>query len=306
MKSKSFKKGKRYKIAIHIFFILFSLIFIIPFVMIVSISFSSEKIIKDVTTGYGLLPRGFTLDAYKLAFKNPESLLDGYFVTAFTSVVGTIISVFTAAMTAYPLSRGSFRYKKIVTWIIFFTMLFSGGTIPTYVIYTKYYHLGNSIWIYLLPSFMGGAWNTFMIRTFYKSIPESLFESAKLDGAKEFTIFFRIALVLSKPVIATIGFMSLVARWNDWNTSLVYIRDSSLYTLQYLLQRILNDAEFMKSLINNPLISNAGIDVSEIVSQPVITLRYAMCVIAAGPMLFIFPFFQKYFEKGMVVGSVKG
>ena len=301
-----FKKGKRYKIVIHIFFCLFSLLFILPFIMIISISFSSEELVTSTTGGYSLFPKGFTFDAYKLAFKNPESMIDAYFVTAFTSVVGTVLSVFVAAMTAYPLSRSCFRYKKIITWIIFFTMLFGGGTIPTYIIMTKYYHLGNSIWIYILPGFMGGAWTTLMIRTFYKGIPESLFESAKLDGAKEFTIFFRIALPLSKPVIATVGFMGLVGKWNDWSTSLVYIRDSELYTLQYLLQRILNDAEFLKNLAKNPLLASSGLDVTTLLAQPSETLKYAMCVVAAGPMLVIFPFFQKYFEKGMVVGSVKG
>lgn len=305
MQKSIFKKGNRYKIGIYVFFILFSLLFILPFVMIVSISFSSEEIITSTTGGYSLLPRGFTLDAYRMAFKNPDSMIRAYLLTIFTSVAGTVSSVFVAAMTAYPLSRTNFAYKQIVTWIIFFTMLFSGGTIPTYIIYTKYYHLGDSIWIYLLPGFMGGAWNTLMIRTFYKSIPETLFESARLDGANEFTIFFRIAIILSKPVIATVGFMTLVAKWNDWNTSLLYIRNSHLYTLQYLLQRILNDAAFLKEVASNPLATSVDLT-ALLAEQPTETLKYAMCVIAAGPMLAVFPFFQKYFEKGMVVGSVKG
>ena len=274
--------------------------------MVVSISLSSEKAVTSTTGGYGLLPQEFTLDAYRLAFKNPETIVNGYKVTIFTSVVGTIGVLLVCGMVAYAISRSSFKYRKIVTYFIFFTMLFSAGTIPTYIIYTKYYHLGDTIWVYLLPGLTGGAWNTFMMRTFFRGIPESLFESAKIDGAKELTIFFRIALPLSKPIFATIGFATLVGKWNDWSTSLVYIRSKELYSLQYSLQKILNEAEFLKALVSNPLFTNANIDINDVVTQPTETLKYAMCVIAAGPMLLVFPFFQKYFEKGMVVGSVKG
>lgn len=300
------KKGHRYKIVIHIFFILFSLLFILPFIMVISVSLSSEAAVTSATGGYSLLPREFTFDAYRKAFKNPEEIVSGYAVTIFTSVVGTLITLVSAGMTGYAISRTNFRYRKIITWIVFFTMLFGGGTIPTYIIYTKYYHLGNTIWVYLLPNLSGGAWNILMIRTFSKGIPESLFESAKIDGAKELTIFTRIALPLSKPIFATIGFTTLVGKWNNWQTSLVYIRDSDLYTLQYLLQRILNDAEFLKNIAQNSAFQASGLDISQILAEPTETLKYAMCVIAAGPMLIIFPFFQKYFEKGMVVGSVKG
>ncbi len=306
MKKKSiFRKGNRYKIGIHIFFVLFSLLFILPFIMIVSISFSSEASITSGLGGYSLFPREFSMDAYKVAFEEPTEILNAYRTTIITSVVGTLIVLMSAGMTGYVLSRSNFRYRKFVTFMVFFTMLFGGGTIPTYIIFTKYYHLGNSIWIYIIPSICGGAWNILMIRTFFKSIPEALFESAKIDGAKEFTIFFRIGLPLSKPVFATIGFLTLLGKWNDWQTSLIYIRDSHLYTLQYYLQRILNDAEFVKQMAN---LSNISSDILASLqnNQPIETLKFALCVIAAGPMIAVFPFFQKYFEKGMVVGSVKG
>ena len=300
-----FRKGNRYKIPMHAFLILFSLLFILPFVMVVSISFSSEEIITSPTGGYSLLPREFTTEAYEAAFANPEEVGYAYVVTIFTSIVGTVITLISAGMTGYVLSRTNFRYRKIVTAIVFFTMLFSGGTIPTYIMYTKYYHLGDSILVYLLPSLVGGAWNILMIRTFCSSIPESLFEYAKIDGAKEFTIFFKIVVPLSKPVLASVGFLVLLGKWNDWQTSLIYIRDWHKYTIQYYLQRILNDAAFLKSVANNPAIN--GQIISEMLAeQPIETLKYALCVIAAGPMLVVFPFFQKYFEKGMVVGAVKG
>lgn len=305
MKKKSvWSKGNRYRIAIHAFMIAFSLLFILPFIMIVSISFSSED---AVTTrgGYSLLPREFSTEAYEMAFEDPEKVVHAYGTTIFTATIGTLVTLLSAGMTGYVLSRSHFRYKGFVTFLVFFTMLFSGGEIPSYIINTRYYHLGDSLWIYLLPALSGGAWNILMIRTFFRSIPESLFESAKIDGAKELTIFFRVALPLSKPVFASVGFLVLLTKWNNWQTSLVYIRDWHKYTIQYYLQKILNEAEFLEAIASNAMISeNLVSDLS--VKAPLETLKYALCVIAAGPMLVIFPFFQKYFEKGMVVGAVKG
>ncbi len=302
----------RYKIAIHLFFILVCLTFILPLMLVISISFSSESSVIASSAGsggYSLFPKDFTLDAYKLAFRSPQAMLQGYWITASQAVLGTVLSCIVAGMVAYPLSRTSFAYKKPITFLIFFTMLFGGGMIPTYIIYTNWYHLLDTYWVYILPGLAGGAWNTLVIRTFFKGLPESLFESAKIDGARELTIFFRIAMPLSTPVFATIGFMMLVGKWNDWNTSLIYIRSSHLYTLQYMLQRILNEAQFLKNLMQNSdlaaMAAQVGADGSNS-AAPAETLKYAMCVIAAGPMLVIFPFFQKYFASGLTIGAVKG
>ena len=298
-------KGQRYKIFIHLIFILLSLCFILPVVMVISISFSSEAAVTSTTGGYSLFPRDFTLDAYEMAFGNSNEVLTAYQVTIAQALLGTVLQLIVAGMIAYALSRSSFAYKRPITFFVFFTMLFGGGMIPTYIIYANYYHLRDNFLVYILPGIAGGAWNTLMIRTFFKGIPESLFESARLDGASEFRCFWQIALPLSKPVFATVGFMTLVAKWNDWNTSLLYIRNEKLYTTQYLLQRILNDAQFIKEMAESNALLNAGIDLGNF-AQPTETLKYAMCVIAAGPMLVVFPFFQKYFVKGTTVGAVKG
>ena len=294
-----------YKLPIHIFFMLVVLTYVLPLIMIVSISFSDEKIITAGIRsggGYGLLPRGFTLDAYRLAFRNPESIVDAYKITIFESVVGTFLTCLVQGMIAYPLSRSNFAYKKPVTVYLFITMLFGGGTIPTYIILTQWYHLMDSPLVYILPGLAGGAWDIFMFRTYFKGVGESLYESARLDGASEMTIFLRIAVPLAKPIFAAIGFLCLVGRWNDWYTSLIYIRNPKLYTLQYLLQRVLNEVNFVKALAKQrPM----DFDISQF-TMPSETLRYALCVIAAGPMLFVFPFFQKYFAKGLTIGSVKG
>lgn len=306
MNNSIWRKGQRYKIFIHLFFTLLTLCFILPVVMVVSISFSSEAAVTSTTGGYSLFPREFTVNAYKSAFGNEKELINAYKVTIAQAVLGTALQLIVAGMIAYSLSRSSFAYKKPITFVVFFTMLFGGGTIPTYIVYSNYYHLRDTFWIYILPGIAGGAWNTLMIRTFFKGIPESLFESARLDGASEFRCFWQIALPLSKPVFATVGFMTLVAKWNDWNTSLIYIRNETLYTTQYLLQRILNDAQFIKEMAESNMLLNAGLSLEDIVAQPSETLKYAMCVIAAGPMLVVFPFFQKYFVKGTTVGAVKG
>lgn len=300
--SNIFKKGYRYKIWINLFFILMCLLFVVPMILVISISFSSEASVTAVGAGYSLIPKEFSLEAYQLAFANPKTVTYGYIVTISQSFLGTFLSCIVMGMVAYPLSRSNFAYKGVITFIVFFTMLFGGGMIPTYIVYTRFYGLRDSFLVYILPGLAGGAYYTLIVRTFFKGLPESLFESAKIDGARELTIFFRIAVPLSKPVFATVAFMMLVGKWNDFQTSMIYITNQNLYTLQYLLQRILNEAQYLNGLMSNPI---PGVDVTQF-KQPAETLRYAMCVIAAGPMLVIFPFFQKYFATGLTIGAVKG
>jgi putative aldouronate transport system permease protein len=296
------KKGNRYKIWIYVFFCLLSLVFVLPILLVVSISFTEEASIS-AGSGFSLIPNEFSLDAYRLAFRNPQAILQAYWITSSQAVLGTVLSCLVVGMVAYPLSRTNFAYKGIVSFIIFFTMLFSGGMIPTYIIYTQWYGFADNYWVYILPGIAGGAWSTLVVRTFFKQLPESLFESAKIDGANELKCFFLIALPLSKPVFATIGFMALVGRWNEWLTSLLYIRDPDLFLLQFLLQRILREAEFMNNLMARPI---PGLENIVISARPAETLRYAICVIAAGPMLVAFPFFQKYLSKGLTLGAIKG
>ena len=251
---------------------------------------------------FALIPQDFTLEAYKSAFANRTKMILAYGTTAAQAFLGTFLSSTVAGLAAYPLSRTNFRFKKPLTIFIFATMLFSAGMIPSYLVYSKWYRISNTFWIYILPSITGGAWNTMVFRTFFKGLPESLFESAHLDGAKELQIFFRIVVPLSTPVFASIGFMTLVGKWNDYTTSMVYIRDENLYTLQFLLQRLMTEAQFLKNLSQTAM-GNVVLDSSSLPSE---TLKYALCVIAAGPMLVIFPFFQKYFSQGLTIGAVKG
>lgn len=295
------KRRKKWpSILIHLCFILGSLLFILPFALIISASFTDEQTL--LADGYKLFPAAFSTEAYQYVFRSPGQLIDSYKVTIIYSFLGTFLAVVIMSMMAYPLSKQNYRYKKPVTFFIFFTMLFSGGLIPTYIWNTRFLHLGDTIWIYILPNLVN-AFHIIVIRTFFQGLPPALMESAKIDGARELQIFFKIVIPLSKPVIATIALLTLLARWNDWNTALIYIKSKELYSLQYLLQKILREVQFVKDMADSTPVAGIDMDMSKLPSE---TIRFAMCMVAAGPMLVVFPFFQKYFAKGLTVGAVKG
>ncbi len=294
------KRFSASKILLHVFFILFSLCFLLPFLLVVSVSFTSEAGIEEF--GYRLFPSEISMTGYSYVFENMDQIIDSYIVTTITSVSATILGLIVMSMMAYALSRKDFAYKNGLTLFIFITMIFSGGLVPSYIVNTQYLGLGDNILVYILPC-LASAWHVVILRTFFKELPDSLVESAKLDGARELTILFRIILPLSKPVLATVGLLTLLSRWNDWNTALIYIRTPQLYSLQYLLQRILREVEFVTALAKDMPV---GVDVSQTSEIPTESMRFALAIVAAGPMLVIFPFFQKYFVSGLTVGAVKG
>ena len=299
---KSNKKSKSlYQIVLNLVLFAISLCFVMPLFLIISTSLTGSETMREY--GYLFFPRELDFTAYQHIFRNPTQVIYSYKTTIIVSIATCVLSTFIMALAAYPLSRREFIGRKAITFFILFTMLFGGGLIPSYIINTQFLHLGNSYLIYILPALFGG-WYTFIMRTFFKGLPEGIIESARIDGANEWSIFFRFILPLSKPVLATVALFMLLAKWNDWNTSLIYIRDDRLYSLQYLLQRILREAEFIKQMNENMDLGSITVGASK--SASIETIRYAMVVVAAGPMLVIFPFFQKYFAKGLTVGSVKG
>lgn len=295
------KKTSKADIILYIFFILLCACFVVPVLLVVSASLSSEASITS-GGGFSLLPKEFTFDAYVSSFSQGNRIITAYGITIAQAVLSTVLSCLCAGLAAYSLSRTNFRFKGFLTAFIFFTMLFGAGMIPSYIMLSKYYGLKDNFLIYILPGMAGGAWNTMIFRTFFKGLPETLFESAKIDGAKELTIFFKLVLPLSTPVFASLGFMYLVGKWNYYTTSMIYITDANLYTLQYLLQKMMSEAEFLAMLVQEGIVS----DTLLATNVPNETLKYAMCVISAGPMMFIFPFFQKYFSRGLTIGAVKG
>ena len=286
------------RIILNLVLIALSLGWIVPLLLMVSVSFTAEEAIRNY--GYNLIPKIWSLDAYKMAFDDPTQIFNSYKVTIAYSLLGTFLSLVVQTLMAYPLARTNFKHKQFITVYIMITMFFGGGLVPSYILNTQYLKLGNTFWIYIFPSLMS-AWNVILFKTFFKGLPDGLIEAAKLDGASEFKIYLTIILPLSTPIIACIGFTTLLGKWNDWNTSLLYITsDNRLYSLQYLLQRIINEADYIKNMQGTGAEALVGNE------MPDESLRYAIAVIAAGPMMMVFPFFQKYFAKGLVVGSVKG
>ncbi len=292
-------KKINYLTFINLFFIVVcTVFFLLPFLLVISISFTDEEALRQ---GFSLIPEKFSLQGYQYVFKRPGKIIDAYIVTSFQAFGGAFLSIFVMSLCAYPLSRTSFRLRKPITFYIFFTMLFGGGLVPSYILNAQYLHLKDSVWVYILPS-LATAWYIIIMRTFFQGIPISLIESAKIDGASEYRIYFQFILPLSKPVLAAVSLLILLDKWNTWFTTLIYISDEKLYLLQYFLQKLLMDLDFMKNLAAEGLSSS----VIESIYLPTESMRFALCVVAAGPMVFVFPFFQKHFTKGLTVGSVKG
>ncbi len=289
-------KNKGGQLFLNLFFIILSAAIIIPFLILVSVSISNEGDISNY--GYSIIPKTFDTAAYKYIFAKPKSILNGYKITAIYSVIATVLNVLIQAMCAFPLSKRNLRGKRGISFYLYFTMLFGGGMVPTYILITQYLHLSDTIWVYIIPTLVS-PWNVFMMRTFFSGIPYEIFESMMVDGASEYNIFFKTVLPLSKPVLATMALLTFLGKWNDWQTSMLYINNESLYSLQYLLQRILQNMDLLKQMQGFSQATTAA----EIPSE---TVRMAMAVIVAGPALIVFPFFQKYFVKGLTVGAVKG
>jgi putative aldouronate transport system permease protein len=291
------KTGAPQRAVINGLFIILSLACVIPLVLIVSASFSSRLGLN--VKGYSLIPPEFSLEAYRYIFKSPRQLLSSYGVTISVTILGTVLSLLCTSMFAYAIARRDFKYHNLLSFLLLFTLLFSGGMVPSYIMISRYYHLKNNILVLILP-YVIIPWHVFLMKGFFLDIPVSLMEAAKIDGARELTIFFRIVLPISKPALATIGLFCAFTYWNDWWLSLLYIDNPKLNSLQYYLYRIMNNIQFLTSSMQNV---NLNIDLSKLPGE---TARMALCVLAAGPMLFIFPFFQKYFVRGLTVGAVKG
>jgi putative aldouronate transport system permease protein len=285
------------RLLIHTVMILFALFCVIPLVAVASISLQSEQSIHD--SGYTLVPLAPTLQAYEYIFASPKGILNAYFITLAVTAVGTFLSLFVISMLAFSLSRPDYRYRNTVAFYVFFTMLFNGGLVPWYILVVRILQLKNSFFVLILP-YLVVPWFVLLLRTFFKQLPMSLFESAKIDGANELRNYFQILLPLSKPALATIGLFICLQYWNDWWLALLYVDVERLVPLQYMLSRIMSNITFLTSQMSNTMVS---IDLGTFPNE---SARMAMCVLAAGPMLFIFPFFQKYFVRGLTAGSLKG
>jgi putative aldouronate transport system permease protein len=292
------EKFEPYQGVIHLVFAIISILMVLPFVLVVIISLTSESSI--LKNGYSFIPEIWSLDAYRYILQTPEIMLRAYGITVFITVVGTLCGLLVTAMTAYVISRRDYRYNRSTTFYVFFTMLFSGGLVPTYILMTQYLHLKDSLLALVLPALLS-PFNIMVMKGFMSKIPLEIIESAKIDGAREFRIFFTVILPLSKPALATMGLLISFGYWNEWFNAMLYIDNQKLVPLQLLLVRILNSMDFLTT--NAEFSSQMGINLAEFPNN---SARMAIAVLAGGPMLVIFPFFQRFFVKGLTVGSLKG
>ena len=291
-------ESKRFSIAAHITLILASVACLVPFILLFVSSVTDEKtLLRD---GYSFFPAKFSMEAYDYLLNQWQMITRAYGITIFVTVVGTAVSLLITSMLAYPLSRKDLPGRKILAFVVVFTILFSGGLVPTYIMYTTYFHIKNTIWALIVPRWLMGGFNVLLMRSFFTtSIPPALIESASIDGASEFKIFYKIVMPLSPPIVATVGLMTGLGYWNDWYNGLIYLTNSRLFSLQVVLNDILMN-------IQNLANSDLGNRVSGDKILPGTSVRMAIATIGVVPVLAAYPFFQKYFVKGITLGAVKG
>ena len=283
-------------IIVHTFVALFAICCVMPFVMVVSASFSNEE--KLLSEGVSLLPRGLSLNAYRYVFKFFDQVLQAYGVSIFVTVVGTVLNMAFMIPFAYAISKPSFRYRRVLTFFMFFTVMFSGGLVPSYMLIKQYLNMYDKIWVLIIPLLVQPG-NIILLRVFFQSVPASLFESAKIDGASEYSQLWNIGMPLIIPGIATVTFFSVLMFWNDAYTAIIYIEDTRLVPIQIFLTQMSQYVDYIKKNLG---LAGGLLSPNDVPSESIL---YAMCVVAAGPMIVLFSFFQKYFVRGLTAGSVK-
>lgn len=274
---------------------IFAIFCVLPFYLIVVASFTEEESL--IRNGYPLFFRNLSVESYKLCLKNPVSILTAYANTIGVTVIGTFLAVMMATMTGYVLSRKDFPWRNKFSFFFFFTTLFSGGIVPWYIMCVRYLNFKNS-YLGLIMPLMFSVWNMIIAKTFMNSIPEAITESAKIDGANDITIFAKLILPLTKPLLATLSLFSALNYWNDWYNCMLFMTEENKFNLQYYLQRTLGSAEALKMVAEK-----SGIALQ---SVPLESMKMAMTLIATGPIVLLYPFVQRYFVKGLTIGAVKG
>lgn len=291
--------GKKINVIANAVFCILALSCLLPLLLLVISSFTSEKMLSQ--NGYSFFPAEFGLDAYLYLWNTRAQLLRAYEMTIIVTAIGTLGSLLVTTLFAYGLSRKTLPGRYILSFMVFFTMLFSGGIIPSYLMWTQAFHVKDTLWALILPNLLMNGFSVIVMRTYFAtSIPPEILEAATLDGAGEWRMLVRIVLPLSKPILSTIALLSGLAYWNDWINGLYYlVKNTDLYTIQNFLNRLMSSTDFLMNSATNSAIS-AGIRV------PSIGIRMAIAVIAIIPIMIIYPFLQQGFVKGIVIGSVKG
>lgn len=283
-----------FDIVVYAIAALFCIYCLYPFAIILGSSFETES--NFAIHGFPIIPRDFSLKAYQMVLGDSQ-IFKAYGVTIFTTVLGTLFSMFLTITMAYPLSLKKVKFRNVITFFVYFTMLFGGGLVPTYLLISKTLNMKNNIFVLIIPVAFG-AWNMFLMRNFFNGIPGELAESAYMDGANDFQILAKIILPVSVPGIATISLFYALGYWNQWFNAMLYIEESDLFPLQYLLMRMLRNVEAMREMART-----TGVSMGEI---PTNSLRMATTVVAIGPIVLLYPYVQKFFTSGLTVGAIKG
>lgn len=292
------KKDGVFQIIANVSMIFICFLVIFPLALLVMSSISPESDI--IKYGYSIIPNKIDFTVYKYIFKE-GSIFRSYFITIMVTLIGTLVSVMITTMISYTLTVPDLPGKGFLSFYVLFTMLFSGGLVPSYMMWSNIFHIKNTIFALLVPSLLCSAFQILITKSYFQNnIPKELLESARIDGLTEFGIFFKIVLPLSKPIIATIGFMKALTYWNDWTNSLYYITDKNLISIQALLNNMLSNAQYLAQSMD------ASMVVTDEASVPSLSLRMAIAVVGMMPMIMLYPFFQKYYMKGLTVGAVKG
>jgi len=292
--------GKGMNVLFHLIFILIALVCVVPLLVVLSISLSSEESIRQ--TGYHMIPTMLSTESYSFVIQQGTMILRALGVSVLVTVVGTVLGVLLATSMGYVLSQSNYKLKGLLTWVVFIPMVFNGGLVSSYYINSNLLGLKDTVWALILPLAVS-SFNVIICKTFFKStIPDGLIESAEIDGASQFRIFFSIILPISLPVLATIGLFLCFAYWNDWFQSMLYINNQDLYSLQALLNNLMSNVD---ALARNA--SSMGVSYSMLVAtMPKETARMAVAILIVLPVAFAYPFFQKYFISGLTVGAIKG
>lgn len=291
-------EDRGFRAAGHIVLTLFSVICVIPFILLVSASLTDSNALLKL--GYTIIPSKFSLNAYSYIFQHASDIFRSFGISVLITFVGIVLSVTITALVAYPLSRKDLPLKKIFSFLVILTLLFNGGLVPTYLVYTQLLHIKNTLFALLIPSLLTNGFIIILARTYFiTSIPVDVLESSMIDGASEFTIFRKIVLPMSLPILATIGLMQGLNYWNDWNNGLLYLTNSKLFSMQNLLNKIMTDIQFLAT-------STFAGQIQTGAQLPTESIRMAIASIAVIPILCAYPFFQKYFVKGITLGAVKG
>lgn len=289
---------KRFSFVATLILAVMSVLTLMPIVLISIASITSEKAL--LSNGYSYFPESISFDSYYYLLNQGATIFRAYGVTILVTLIGTVGGVLITTMLAYPMSRKNFKYRNVLSFFVFFTMLFSGGIVASYMMWSNIFHIKNTIWALIVPNYLVMAFNVFLARNYYaNNIPDAIIESAEIDGAGELKTFWKIVFPLSAPTIATISLFSAIVYWNDWVNGLYYLTNPKYYGIQNLLIKIMNNVDFLKSGSANFLgLSN--------VKLPGTSVRMAMAVIGILPILIVYPFVQKYLIKGVVIGAVKG